>query len=134
MNILMDTHMLLWALGEDERLSEKARGFILDPGNTLYYSVVSVWEVAIKHALHPDNVKLTGKEMADYCQQAGFLPLELRDKHVFALEGLRRDENAPRHNDPFDRILLSQAKAENMSFLTHDTMFLGYGESCVLLA
>ena len=40
MNILMDTHMLLWALGEDERLSEKARGFILDPGNTLYYSVV----------------------------------------------------------------------------------------------
>lgn len=133
MNVLMDTHILLWALGEDPKLSEKAREIILDPGNALYYSVVSVWEIAIKHSLHPDNVALSGQEMSTYCRQAGYLPLDLRDKHIFALEEIRRAEDAPRHNDPFDRILLSQAKTENMSFLTHDKLFSGYGESCVLL-
>ena len=133
MNFLMDTHILLWALGEDARLSEKARKIILNPDNVLYYSVVSIWEVAIKHDLYPNNVKLSGKEMSEYCQQAGFLPLDLRDKHIYALERLHRDEEAPRHNDPFDRMLLSQARTENMGFLTHDKMFLGYGESCVWL-
>lgn len=133
MNVLLDTHILLWALSEDKRLSDKAREIIMEPGNAVYYSVVSVWEVAIKHALHPDNVKLTGKELSGYCQEAGFLSLDLRDKHVYALEGIHRDEDAPKHNDPFDRILLSQAKTENMSFLTHDTMFLGYGERCVMI-
>ena len=133
MNVLLDTHILLWALSEDKRLSDKAREIIMEPGNAVYYSVVSVWEVAIKHALHPDNVKLTGKELSGYCQEAGFLSLDLRDKHVYALEGIHRDEDAPKHNDPFDRILLSQAKTENMNFVTHDTMFLGYGERCVII-
>ena len=132
MNVLLDSHILLWALSEDKRLSDKARGIILEPGNTLYYSVVSVWEIAIKHALHPDNVRLSGRELSDYCQEAGFLPLALRDKHVYSLETLHRDEDAPRHNDPFDKILLSQAKIENMSFLTHDPLFQGYHENCVI--
>ena len=128
MNLLLDTHILLWALSEDERLSEKAKELILEQGNALYYSVVSVWEIAIKHALHPDNVKISGKEFSDYCQQA----LVLRDKHVYSLETLHRDGDVPKHNDPFDRILLSQAKTENMSFLTHDTLFQGYHENCVI--
>ncbi len=59
--------------------------------------------------------------------------MDLRDKHIFTLEKIRRDEDAPRHNDPFDRILLSQSRTENMTFLTHDKLFLGYGETCVLL-
>lgn len=49
MNLLLDTHVLIWALTEDARLSEKAREMILDPENTVYYSAVSVWEVSIKH-------------------------------------------------------------------------------------
>lgn len=133
MNVLLDTHILLWALSDDRRLSDRAREIILEPGHVIYYSVASVWEIAIKHALHPDNVKLSGKELSGYCQQAGFLSLDLREKHVFSLEEVRRDKNLPKHNDPFDRILLSQAKTENMTFITHDTMFLGYGESCVIL-
>ena len=132
MNLLLDTHILLWALSEDERLSEKAKELILEQGNALYYSVVSVWEIAIKHALHPDNVKISGKEFSDYCQQAGFLSLVLRDKHVYSLETLHRDGDVPKHNDPFDRILLSQAKTANMSLLTHDTLFQGSHENCVI--
>lgn len=133
MNVLLDTHILLWALSEDKRLSDKAREIIMEPGNAVYYSVISVWEIAIKHALHPDNVKLTGKELSGFCREAGLLSLDLRDKHVYSLEEIRRDDDAPKHNDPFDRILLSQAKTENMSFLTHDTMFQGYGERCVMI-
>lgn len=131
MKLLLDTHVLIWALNGDSRLSEKARDLILNPDNAVYYSTVSILEVAIKHALHPDNVAFTGKELAQYCQEAGFLPVELRDRHVFALETLVREENAPQHYDPFDRILVAQAKAESMVFLTHDPLIPYYKEKCI---
>ncbi len=132
MNLLLDTHILIWALNDDPQLSEKAKEMILDPGNTVYYSVVSIWEISIKHASHPEDLEFSGKELSDFCQDAGFLPLELRDKHVYALETINRPENAPRHNDPFDRMLVAQAKAENMSFLTHDALIPYYEERCIV--
>ena len=132
MNLLLDTHLLIWALNEDPRLSEKARKMILDRGNVIYYSSVSIWEVSIKHANHPENVEFTGKELAKYCAEAGFLPIELKDRHVFALETLTRAEDAPPHRDPFDRILVAQAKAENMFFLTHDELIPYYEEKCIV--
>lgn len=132
MNLLLDTHILIWALVEDERLSEKARQLIMDPNNVIYYSTASIWEVSIKHAAHPDEIRFSGKELSSYCREAGFLQLEIRDKHIFALETLTRPKKAPQHKDPFDRILVSQAKAENMSFLTHDTLIPDYNEKCVI--
>ena len=132
MNLLLDTHILIWALNEDPKLSEKARSLILDPGNAVYYSSVSIWEVAIKHALHPDNVAFSGKELSQYCQEAGFLPIEMRDRHVYALETITRADDAPAHHDPFDRILIAQAKAENLSFLTHDSLIPYYNETCIV--
>ena len=98
----------------------------------MYYSAVYVWEVSIKHAAHPEDLAFSGKELAGFCQDAGFLPLEMRDKHIFALETITRAENAPRHNDPFDRMLIAQAKAENMSFLTHDALIPYYEEKCII--
>ena len=132
MNLLLDTHLLIWALNEDPRLSDKAREMILDENNVIYYSSVSIWEVAIKHALHPENVEFTGKELAQYCQEAGFLPVEMRDRHVFALETITRPEDAPPHHDPFDRMLVAQAKSENMTFLTHDALIPYYEEKCIV--
>lgn len=132
MNLLLDTHILIWALNDDPRLPKKARDLILDSDNAIYYSAVSIWEVAVKHAIHPENVTFTGKELSQYCQEAGFLPVELRGKHVYALETLTRPDNAPAHHDPFDRILVAQAKAENLSFLTHDTLIPYYHEKCII--
>ena len=132
MNLLLDTHILIWALTEDERLSDRARRLILDPDNAIYYSTASIWEISIKHAAHPDEIGFSGKELSACCQEAGFLQLEIRDRHVYALETLVRSENAPPHRDPFDRILLSQAKAENLSFLTHDARISDYKEKCVV--
>ena len=132
MNILLDTHILIWALNDDPRLPEKARELILDPDNAIYYSSISVWEVSIKHAIHPDNVSFTGKDLAGFCQDAGFLPVEMRDRHVFALETLTRAKGAPLHHDPFDMMLIAQAKAENMSFITHDSLLPWYREKCII--
>ena len=132
MNLLLDTYILIWALNEDPALPETARELILDPDNVIYYSTVSVWEIAIKHAAHPDNVEFTGKELSGFCMEAGFHCLEVKERHVFALETLKRPEDAPRHNDPFDRILVSQAKAENMVFVTHDSLIPYYGERCIM--
>ena len=110
----------------------RQREMILDESNTIYYSSVSIWEVAIKHAGHPDNVEFTGKELAQFCREAGFLPVEMRDRHVFALETITRAENAPPHHDPFYRMLVAQAKADNMSFLTHDALIPYYNEPCII--
>ena len=132
MNLLLDSHILIWALNEDPRLPDKAKEMILDENNVIYYSTVSVWEISIKHSNHPDNVEFTGKELAGFCQEAGFLPLEIRDRHVFALETITREEEAPPHHDPFDRMLIAQAKAENMSFITHDSLLPYYNEKCIV--
>ena len=132
MNILLDTHILIWALNDDPRLPDKAREMILDEDNAVYYSTVSIWEIVIKHASHPENVTFTGKELSKFCQEAGFLPVEIRDRHIFALETLTRAESAPPHRDPFDRMLIAQAKAENMSFVTHDSLLPYYEEKCII--
>ena len=132
MNLLLDTHILIWALNEDPRLPEKAREMILDKDNAIYYSSVSIWEISIKHAIHPENVEFTGKELSQFCEEAGFLPVEMRDKHVFALETITRADGAPPHHDPFDRMLVAQAKAENMSFITHDSLIPYDEEKCII--
>ena len=132
MNLLLDTHILIWALNDDPQLSQKAKKMIMDPDNAVYYSVVSIWEVSIKHSSHPEDLEFSGRELSEYCQDAGFLPLEMRDKRVYSVETLTRSENAPRHIDPFDRMLVAQAKAENMSFITHDSLIPYYEERCII--
>ena len=132
MNLLLDTHILIWALNDDPRLPKRARKMIVDADNTIYYSSVSVWEISIKHTNHPDNVSFDAKDFVHYCQEAGFLAMDLKDKHVFSLESLRREESAPPHHDPFDRMLIAQAKSENMAFITHDSTLSYYNENCII--
>ena len=132
MNLLLDTHILIWALNDDPHLPEKAKKMILDEDHAIYYSAVSIWEIAIKHANHPENVEFTGEELSRFCREAGFLPVEMREKHVFALETLKRAEGAPPHQDPFDQMLIAQAKAENMLLITHDSLLRSYEEKCIL--
>ena len=133
MKILMDSHIILWSLNNNSKLSSAARDLILDERNTLYFSVISIWEFSIKHAVHPDNVLVSGQEIYALCESAGYEPLNLHGKHIFALETLHRRDGSPAHNDPFDRLLIAQAKAEEMLFLTHDNLLSYYDESCVRL-
>lgn len=132
MKLLLDTHILIWALNGDAQLSDQAKKLIMDPDNTIYYSTVSIWEIAIKHAIHPDNVEFSGNDLSGFCEEAGFIVLDIGLKHVFAMETLTRPESAPRHGDPFDRMLVGQAKAEGMTLLTHDALIPYYEESCII--
>ncbi len=132
MNLLLDTHIAIWALNDDPALSEKARELILDPDNTIYYSTVSVWEVRLKHTRRPGNIPFDESDFSKGCREAGFVTLSLTDKHVLAVHTLSRPNNIKEHNDPFDRLLLAQAKVENLSFLTHDELIPGYEEKCVI--
>jgi len=114
----------------DKRLSQKARNIIKANIGSIYYSIASMWETQIKY----DRKKLpiSGIEFMHYCEESGYHKLPIDDLHVKELAGLERDEAAPPHNDPFDRIMLSQAKAEGFTFLTHDPFFRGYNEPCVV--
>ena len=132
MNLLLDTHIAILALNDDPMLSEKARELILDEDNTIYYSTVSVWEVLLKHSRRPENIPFDEKDFADGCREAGFVPLSLADKHILAVRTLTRPADIKEHNDPFDRLLMAQAKVENLSFLTHDDLIPGYAEKCII--
>ena len=136
MNLLLDTHILLWVLSGDRRLPKKAAELIEDENNTIYYSVISMWEVEIKHIMHPNELTVTSHELAEYCEQSGFLtlPLEQKDIDVLHLLHYKLPEGVSEgiHKDPFDRILICQAKANGFMFMTHDSRLPGYGESCII--
>lgn len=131
MEILADTHILLWSFFEPEKLSEDSKKYLLNQSNKIYYSIVSMWEVAIKHKI--GKLRCSGTEFMHYCEQAGFIKLPFDDRHVVALETLEKKENTPPHNDPFDQGLLAQAKADCLLLLTHDNKLSYYDEPYVAL-
>ena len=132
MRYLADTHIVLWYLNGDNTLPESARDIIDNQKNDIYFSLVSMWEIEIKHIAHPDIMKSSGYEVLEKCKIHDFSILPLDTEHVRLLHTLHRSDDAPKHNDPFDRMLISQAKTENMKFITHDSLIPYYNEPCIL--
>ncbi len=132
MKILLDTHYLLWALG-DINIKDSVRDLIIDPANEVYFSVISIWEIVIKHQIHPDKMPFEGKEVIEMAKETGFRMLGLKEDHVFGYDDLSLKEGCREHRDPFDRILISQAKHEKMRFLTRDRRLDVFNEKCVML-
>lgn len=126
MNLLLDTHIALWAITDDPRLSDAARELILAPEAIVWVSVASLWEIAIKHALGRGNMPVSGGEARSYFREAGYRLLDIRAEHAVAVEQL-----PPLHADPFDRLLLAQAMVEPMRLLTHDRQMVAYGGTVV---
>lgn len=112
---------------------KEQKNIILDEANEIFYSTASVLEITIKPMLHLDRIRINGDLLAKGCEDNEYMVLPVFNKHVSALETLKRLENAPQHNDPFDRIMLAQAKAENLMFLTHDSLIPYYGELFIIL-
>ena len=73
-----------------------------------------------------------GQEFMEGCLKSDYIPLPIENHHVIAVRSLKRNATAQPHNDPFDRILLAQAKSEGMTFITNDSLIPEYNESCVL--
>lgn len=133
MDILLDTHIVLWTLSDDPALSIKAKELIGDEQNNIFYSIISLWEIEIKHIIHPDKLKLSAKDVEKYCEDSGFSLLELKPSSVALLSVLKRPDNVPPHKDPFDKMLICQSKAENMKFLTHDKLIADYNLPNIIL-
>ncbi len=126
MRLLLDTHLAFWALFEQERLSVGALELMLDPANLVSASVVNVWEVAIKHGR--GRLPVSGREMHDLLVRAGFPVLPVTAEHAAAIDLL-----PPIHRDPFDRMLVAQARSEPMRLLTSDDTIARYGDHITLV-
>lgn len=132
MKILLDTHIALWAIADTAKLSKEVIKILEKESNEVFYSVASVWEVAIKHKIKPENMPVSEEEFVELCENTGFIQLPIESAHIFMLKTLVRSKDAPKHNDPFDRMLLAQAKYEDLNLITHDSQFPYYGENCVM--
>lgn len=134
MKILLDTHIAIWVHTNTKLLSKKALDIILNPTNTIFYSAVNVWETQVKYLKDSTTFPLSGDRLHELCIQAGMQCLPIKPTHALVLKTLRyNDAAAPRpHKDPFDRMLICQAKAETMLLLTHDELLPHYNEPCVV--
>ena len=133
MNILIDTHIALWATAKSSLLTAKMRDMLVDENNTVFYSIVSVWETLLKHTSHPDDFTLTDAEFDSLCDRTGFQFLELKKEHIYAVNTLVYPDDAPeKHKDPFDRLLMGQAKNEGLMFMTHDHKIRWYEEDFII--
>lgn len=130
--ILLDTHIALWAIANTAKLSNEVIQLLELEDNEVFYSAASVWEIAIKHKLKPAHMPMSEEEFVTLCENSGFARLPMEIEHIFLLKTLERSKNAPKHNDPFDRMLLAQAKYEKLRLITHDSMLSYYGERCVM--
>jgi PIN domain nuclease of toxin-antitoxin system len=128
LNLLLDTHIALWAITDDPKLSGIAREMILSSRNTVWVSSVNVWEIAIKYSLGRESMPISGKEALNYFKQAGYRFLTVEPEHAATVEDL-----ASHHQDPFDRLLIAQALVEPMKLITHDVMVSRYSDSFVLV-
>jgi PIN domain nuclease of toxin-antitoxin system len=121
MKLLLDTHLLLWAAGEPERLSKPARRLVDDPDNELLFSAASLWEVAIKRRLGREDFKVDARLLRRGLLDNGYIELPIISDHVVATESLPL-----LHRDPFDRILVAQATVEGVTLLTIDSLVSQY--------
>ena len=131
MRLLLDTHVVLWALLDDPRLPAAARSLILDPASEICVSAASLWEIAIKHALargHQDDMPISGAEALNWCREAGYTILPVSGEHAVAVGALPF-----LHRDPFDRLLVAQAAHEPMRLLTSDPAVKAYDDNIILV-
>jgi len=124
MKLLLDTHIVLWAAGQPEKLSKSARTLLTTPENDLFFSVASMWEIVIKRGLGREDFKVNPRRLRKMLIANGYTELAIDAEHVFTVETLPL-----LHKDPFDRLLLAQARTEGMLLLTVDASVLQYQES-----
>jgi PIN domain nuclease of toxin-antitoxin system len=119
--LLLDTHLLLWASGPTELLPDTAVAMLGDPHNELWFSVVSLWEITIKHGLRRGDFQVDPRVFRRELLENGYSELTITAEHALAVGLL-----PPIHKDPFDRILVAQATVEAIILLTSDATVARY--------
>jgi PIN domain nuclease of toxin-antitoxin system len=126
MAFLLDTHTLLWAILDDDRLSGAAKKYITDTSNICYFSIVSLWEITIKYSLGALDLKMPLKDCFNIITDTGFTELEISKDHLIELDSL-----PSYRKDPFDRILIGQAISQSLSIITKDSVIERYNVQTV---
>ncbi len=126
MKILLDTHILLWGLANDRKLSSKAANLLKDPVNEVLVSAASLWEIAIKFGF--GRIEIAQDELIGAIQRSGFTPLPVTFEHCVFLADLPM-----LHRDPFDRMLVAQSLAEPAMLVTNDKILKDYGSTVLLV-
>ena len=121
MRLLLDTHLLVWAMGEPERLHAGCVAMLEDPSNSLVFSVASLWELVIKQAPGRPDFNLEPSLLRQALLDGGWQELPIEASHALAVSHL-----PPLHRDPFDRLLLAQAQVEGLLLLTADSQLSLY--------
>ena len=123
MNLLLDTHALIWFLEDDPQLSSQSRAAISDASNRCHVSDATAWEMAIKQSLGKLTLPKTMDQLfPSEIQLLGFHILPIRHSHLHEIVRLPFH-----HRDPFDRLLIAQTKVEGMTIVTCDSHFHAYG-------
>ena len=134
MKLLLDTHMIIWSLTNDPQLPYTARDLINSPDHIVCFSAVSLWEIAVKNQKKPEKCPWNEKDILHYSLASGYEPVNVLPAHILAIRSLKlRPGRILGNLDPFDRLLLAQAKAENLLFLSQDRNFENYMEPCISL-
>ena len=123
MRVLLDTHIALWCMYRQKKLSDSSIRIMTDTKNEFYVSIASAWEVEIKHSI--GKLEEPSEVFISDCKAMGFDLLPITEKHISALSRLEKPDNG--HKDPFDRMLLAQSVSEGLFFLTEDSKLLEYG-------
>ena len=121
MKLLLDTQVLLWAAGNSKRLTASARKLLNDPGNDLWCSAVSLWEITIKNSLGRKDFRVEPRVLRRGLLDNGYTELPITSQHAVSVEGL-----PDIHRDPFDRLLLAQALSEGITLVTADALLATY--------
>ncbi len=121
MKLLLDTHLLIWAADNIERVPADARTMMSEPANALYFSVASLWEIAIKSGLNRPDFLVDARMLRRGLIDNGYRELPILSEHAVALDVL-----PPVHKDPFDRLLIAQAMVEGIILLTNDAVVAQY--------
>jgi PIN domain nuclease of toxin-antitoxin system len=119
--LLLDTHLLIWAADDIKRVPPDARGLMADQENELLFSVVSIWEVAIKRGLNRPDFQVDARKLRRGLIDNGYIELPILGEHAAAIDGL-----PPIHKDPFDRMLIAQTIVEGITLLTNDESMAMY--------
>lgn len=128
MRLLLDTHVLLWALATPERLGPDVRAVLEEPENEVLFSAASLWEIAIKARLGRPDFAFDPGQVFRAALDTGFVELPVRAAAAMLVAGLPRH-----HRDPFDHLLIAQAMAEPARLYTADPLLPPYSELVVLV-
>ncbi len=124
MKLLLDTHIILWLAGAPEKLPESTHALLQASDNSLFFSAASIWEIVIKLGLGRKDFKVDPSRLRKMLMQNGYEELPVTAEHALKIESL-----PVLHKDPFDRMLLAQARAEGMMLLTVDPLIAQYQDS-----